>query len=90
MQRKAAGGATRTKVRDRSRLSGTGAGDRREAAAAHCAGPRRGTGSGPRVIGELAGLADRAAAETEKLLANACQALRRAQTRAAQLATRWS
>src|SRR4051812_14125951 len=39
-----------------------------------------------RVTGELAGLADRAATEAEKLLVNARRALRRAHTRAAQLA----
>ena len=43
----AAGGATRTRVRDRSRAAGcAGPGDRGEAAAARGAGPRRGPGRG--------------------------------------------
>ena len=44
----AAGGATRTRVRDRSRAAGcAGPGDRGEATAAHGTGPRRGPGCGP-------------------------------------------
>ncbi len=39
-----------------------------------------------RVTGDLAGLAERAAGDAERLLANARQALRRAQARAADLA----
>jgi IS5 family transposase len=39
-----------------------------------------------RITGELAGLAERAAADAEKLLTNARRALRRAQSKAAQLA----
>jgi len=83
----AAGGATRTRVRDRSRsagarahaiasklrLRGAQAGDQARAAVA------RGTG-------ELAGLAERAAAEAGRLLGNARRSLRRAEARAAALA----
>jgi len=83
----AAGGATRTRVRDRSRsagarahaiasklrLRGAQAGDQARAAVA------RGTG-------ELAGLAERAAAEAGRLLGNARRALRRAEAKAAALA----
>ena len=83
----AAGGATRTRVRDRSRaagkrahaiasklrLRGAQAGDQARAAVA------RGTG-------ELAGLAGRAAKDARRLLANARRALRRAQAKAAALA----
>jgi transposase, IS5 family len=83
----AAGGATRTRVRDRSRsagarahaiasklrLRGAQAGDQARAAVA------RGTG-------ELADLAERAAADARRLLASARRALRRAEARAAALA----
>ena len=77
----AAGGATRTRVRDRSRAAGCArTGDRGEAAAARGAGPRRGPGHRPadhRGTGELA---ERAATDAERLLANARRALRRADT----------
>jgi IS5 family transposase len=83
----AAGGATRTRVRDRSRSAGKrahgiaaklrlrGAQGRDEAQAAV-----------RRITGELAGLAGRAAADAERLLANARRALRRAEVKAADLA----
>jgi len=83
----AAGGATRTRVRDRSRSAGKrahaiasklglrGAQRRDEARAAVT-----------RVTGELAGLAEQAAREAARLLANARRALRRAQAKAAALA----
>jgi IS5 family transposase len=83
----AAGGATRTRVRDRSRSAGSrahgiaarlgrrGAQGREEAQA----GVRR-------ITGELAGLAERAAADAGRLLVNARCAVRRAKTRAAELA----
>jgi IS5 family transposase len=83
----AAGGATRTRVRDRSRSAGSrahgiaarlgrrGAQGREEAQA----GVRR-------ITGELAGLAERAAADAGRLLVNARCALRRAKIRAAELA----
>jgi IS5 family transposase len=83
----AAGGATRTRVRDRSRAAGSRAhgiaarlglrgAQRREEAQATVR----------RITGELAGLAERAAADAERLLANARSALRRAKARAAELA----
>src|SRR5215213_2419952 len=83
----AAGGATRTRVRDRSRSAGARA---REIGAKLRLRAAQGRDEAQavvrRVTGELAGLADRAAAEAEKLLVNARRALRRAHTRAAQLA----
>ncbi len=83
----AAGGATRTRVRDRSRAAGrrahaiavklssraAQARDEKQAAVA-------------RATGELAGLAECAAAEAGRLLANARRALRRADAKAAALA----
>jgi transposase, IS5 family len=83
----AAGGARRTRVRDRSRSAGKRAhaiasklglrgAQRREEARATVT----------RVTGELAGLAGRAAAEARRLLANARRALRRAEAKAAALA----
>jgi len=83
----AAGGATRTRARDRSRPAGKRAhatasklglrgAQRREEAQATVA----------RVTGELADLAERAAAEADRLLASARRALRRAEARAAALA----
>jgi len=82
----AAGGGTRTRVRDRSRSAGkraheigsklrlrTAAGRDEAQAAVH------------RVTGELAELAETAAADAQRLLANAKRALRRARTKAAQL-----
>ena len=83
----AAGGATRTRVRDRSRSAGKRAhaiasklglrgAQRREEAQATV----------QRVTGELAGLAERAAADARRLLANARRALRRAEAKAAALA----
>jgi len=83
----AAGGATRTRMRDRSRSAGKRAhaiasklglrgAQRREEAQATVA----------RVTGELAGLAERAARDAARLLANARRALRRAEARAAALA----
>src|SRR3954467_1690983 len=75
----AAGGATRTRVRDRSRSAGARAreiGARLRLRAAQ--GRDEVQAVVRRVTGELAGLADRAAAEAEKLLVNARRALRRA------------
>jgi transposase, IS5 family len=83
----AAGGATRTRVRDRSRSAGARA---REIGAKLRLRAAQGRDEAQavvrRVTGELAGLADRAAAEAEKLLVNARRALSRAHARAAQLA----
>ena len=83
----AAGGATRTRVRDRSRSAGK---------RAHAIASRLGSRGAQRreesqatvlrVTGELAGLAERAAAEAQRLLANARRALRRAEAKAAALA----
>jgi transposase, IS5 family len=83
----AAGGATRTRVRDRSRAAGKRAhaiasklglrgAQRREEAQATVM----------RVTGELADLASRAAADARRLLASARRALRRAEAKAASLA----
>jgi IS5 family transposase len=83
----AAGGARRTRVRDRSRAAGrrahaiaaklrsraAQAGDEKQAVVA-------------RVTGELAGLAERAAREARPMLANARRALHRAGAKAAALA----
>jgi len=83
----AAGGATRTRVRDRSRA----AGKRAHAIAAKLrsraaqAGDEKQAAVG-RATGELAGLAERAADEAQRLLANARRALRRADAKAAALA----
>jgi IS5 family transposase len=83
----AAGGAARTRVRDRSRSAGKrahgiaaklrlrGAQGREEAQAAV-----------RRITGELADLAERAAADALRLLANARRALRRARSKASDLA----
>jgi len=80
----AAGGATRTRVRDRSRAAG-----RR----AHAIGAKLRSRSAvgrdealaavQRVTGDLADLAETAADEAERLLANAKRALRRARAKAA-------
>lgn len=83
----AAGGATRTRVRDRSRSAG-----KRAHAIASKLGLRgaqrrdEAQATVLRVTGELADLAERAAAEAERLLANARRALRRAKAKAAALA----
>jgi IS5 family transposase len=83
----AAGGATRTRVRDRSRPAG-----RRAHAIASKLGLRgaqrreEGQATVLRVTGELARLAGQAAADARRLLANARRALRRAQAKAAALA----
>jgi transposase, IS5 family len=83
----AAGGATRTRVRDRSRAAG-----KRAHAIASKLGLRgaqrrdEARATVLRVTGELAGLADRAAADARRLLANARRALRRAEAKAAALA----
>jgi IS5 family transposase len=83
----AAGGATRTRARDRSRS----AGQRAHAIASKLGlrGAQRREESQAtvlRVTGELADLAGRAAAEAERLLASARRALRRAKAKAAALA----
>src|SRR5712671_3523443 len=80
----AAGGATRTRVRDRSRA----AGKRAHAIAAKLRSRAAQAGDDKqavvgRMTGELAGLAERAAAEARRLLVNARRALRRAEATAA-------
>ena len=83
----AAGGATRTRLRDRSRA----AGKRAHAIAAKLrlrttVGRDETRAAVVRTTGELAGLAERAASDAERLLANARRALRRTQAKAAALA----
>jgi transposase, IS5 family len=80
---RAAGGATRTKVRDRSRSAGKrahaiGAKLRMRSAA----GRDEALAAVRRVTGELADLAETATKDAERMLTNARQALRRARTKA--------
>jgi IS5 family transposase len=80
----AAGGAVRTRLRDRSRAAGS----RARAIAAKlrlrtAVGRDEAQTAVRRITGELAGLAEHAADEAEHLLANARRALRRATTHAA-------
>ena len=76
----AAGGATRTRVRDRSRAAGPRAHEIAAKLRLRAAqGRDEAQATVRRVTGELAGLAERAAADAERLLANARRALRRAQ-----------
>src|SRR3954452_3600003 len=86
---RAAGGATRTRLRDRSRAAGR----RAHAIAAKlrlrgAAGREEAQATVRRITGELAELAERAAADVERLLANARRALRLARRQAAGRATR--
>ena len=64
---------------------GPGAWDRREAAAAGHSRRDEVQATVVRVTGELAGLAERACADADRLLANARRALRRAERKASQL-----
>src|SRR4051812_1529541 len=85
----AAGGAIRTRCRDRSRAAGS----RAHAIAAKlrlrgAAGREEAQATVRRITGELAELAERAAADAERLLANAREALRRARRQAADRAPR--
>jgi IS5 family transposase len=83
----AAGGARRTKVRDRSRAAGRRAhaiAMKLRSRAAQARDDKQAVAG--RMTGELAGLAGRAAAEARRLLANARRALRRAEAKAAALA----
>jgi len=83
----ATGGATRTRLRDRSRSAG-----RRAHAIASklrlrtAAGKDEAQAAVRRVTGELAQLAEKATNDAERLLANAKRALRRAQRKAERLA----
>jgi IS5 family transposase len=83
----AAGGATRTRLRDRSRSAGT----RAHAIAAKlrlrtAAGRDQVQATVRRITGELAGLAEQAARDAQRLLVNARRALARAAAKAAALA----
>jgi len=83
----AAGGAARTRVRDRSRAAGRRAhaiAVKLRSRAAQARDDKQAVVG--RMTGELAALAGRAAADARRLLANACRALRRAEARAAALA----
>ena len=83
----AAGGAVRTRVRDRSRAAGRRAhaiAAKLRSRAARARDQKQAVVA--RVTGELAGLAERAAADARRLLGNARRALRRAEARAAALA----
>ena len=80
----AAGGATRTKVRDRSRAAGKRAhaiGAKLSSRSA--AGRDEALAAVTRTTGELSALAEKAADEAERLLANAKASLRRARAKAA-------
>jgi IS5 family transposase len=83
----AAGGATRTRLRDRSRSAGT----RAHAIAAKlrlrtAAGRDQVQATVRQITGELAGLAEQAARDAQQLLVNARRALARAAAKAAALA----
>jgi IS5 family transposase len=80
----AAGGATRTRVRDRSRAAGKRAHAIAVKLSSRAAQAREEKQAAvARATGELAGLAERAAAGAQRLLANARRALRRADAKAA-------
>jgi IS5 family transposase len=82
----AAGGATRTRVRDRSRSAGKRAHDLGSKLRLRtAAGKDAARAAVYRVTGELARLAEAAAKDAERLLCNSKQALRRARSRAARL-----
>jgi len=84
---RAAGGATRTRVRDRSRAAGRRAhaiAAKLRSRAAQARDDKQAVVG--RMTGELAGLAERAATEARRLLVNARRALRRAEATAAALA----
>jgi transposase, IS5 family len=83
----AAGGAVRTRLRDRSRSAGKRAhGIAAKLRLRSAQGRDEAQRTVQRITGELAGLAQRAAADAVRLLANARQALRRAGAKAAALA----
>ena len=82
-----AGGATRTRVRDRSRAAGKRAhGIAAKLRLRSAQGRDEAQATVQRITGELAELAERAASDAEKLLTNARRALRRAQAKAEALA----
>jgi transposase, IS5 family len=81
----AAGGATRTKMRDRSRSAGKRAHEIASRLKLRTAAGRdEAQAAVRRVTGELADLAETATADARRLLANAKRALRRARAQAAQ------
>ena len=83
----AAGGATRTRLRDRSRSAGKRAhGIAAKLRLRGSQGREEAQATVQRITGELAGLAERAATDAERLVANGRRALRRAQAKAEQLA----
>jgi IS5 family transposase len=83
----AAGGAVRTKMRDRSRSAGKRAHAIGAKLRLRSAQGRDGAqATVQRITGELASLAERAASDADRLLANARRALRRAQVKAQELA----
>jgi len=82
----AAGGATRTRLRDRSRSAGKRAhGIAAKLRLRGAVGRDEAQHTVQRITGELAGLAERAAADAQRLLTNARRALRRAQLNSEQL-----
>jgi IS5 family transposase len=84
---RAAGGAVRTQVRDRSRSAGKRAhGIAAKLRMRSAQGRDEAQAVVKRITGELADLAETAAKEAEKMLLNARRALRRAQVKAQQLA----
>jgi transposase, IS5 family len=82
---RAAGGAVRTKMRDRSRAAGKRAHDLGSKLRLRTAGKDAAQAAVRRVTAELAQLAEAAAADAERLLANAKRALRQARAKAARL-----
>lgn len=83
----AAGGATRTRVRDRSRAAGRRAhGIAAKLRLRGAQGREQAQHTVARITGELADLAERAAGDAQRLLTNARRALRCAQATAEQLA----
>jgi len=85
----AAGGATRTRLRDRSRSAGKRAhGIAAKLRLRSAQGRDEAQRTVQRITGELAGLAEHAAADAQRLLVNAGRALRMAQGKAEQLAAR--
>ena len=83
----AAGGGTRTRVRDRSRSAGKRAhGIAAKLRLRSAQGKDEAQATVRRITGELAHLAERAATDAEALLANGRRALRRAQAKAEALA----
>jgi IS5 family transposase len=82
-----AGGATRTRLRDRSRSAGKRAhGIAAKLRLRGSQGREEAQATVQRITGELAALAERAVTDAERLLTNARRALRRAQAKAEQLA----